>query len=173
MLRHGLNNIPNPHRRKLLQETLTLLEENLSELVSVVVFGSVARGEASDSSDTDVLLVAENLPRSLSDRMEILVKLLIKLKQTPTHKELESKGINTWIQFHPLSPDEARLHRPIYLDIVEDGVLLLDKGAFIESILAELKRKLSDMGARRVFLKDGSWYWDLKPKIKRGEVLEI
>lgn len=46
MLRHELRSIQNPDRRKLLQETLGLLEKSFGEeLMSVVVFGSVARGE--------------------------------------------------------------------------------------------------------------------------------
>lgn len=174
MLRHELRSIQNPDRRKLLQETLGLLEKSFGEeLMSVVVFGSVARGEENPDSDTDLLVVARNLPKSLSGRMEMLVKILIGIKWTKTYEELESKGISTWIQFHPLTPDEAMLHRPIYLDIVEDGVILLDRGGFVESVLMGLKGRLSEMGARRIYLEDGSWSWDLKPKIRRGEVLEI
>jgi hypothetical protein len=29
------------------------------------------------------------------------------------------------------------------------------------------------LGSRRVYLADGSWYWDLKPDFRFGEVVEI
>src|SRR5438034_6738493 len=39
-------------------------------LVSIVLFGSVARREARSNSDVDVLLVAEGLPRQHADRRQ-------------------------------------------------------------------------------------------------------
>ncbi|MCS7138951.1 MAG: nucleotidyltransferase domain-containing protein [Crenarchaeota archaeon] len=61
----------------LLRELLKLLEEFFGgELVSVIVFGSVARGNAKPASDTDVLVVARNMPKSMNDRMEIMAKNL-------------------------------------------------------------------------------------------------
>ncbi len=41
-------------------------------VVAVVVFGSVARGDFNKWSDIDVLLVAEHLPSSSRDRIELL-----------------------------------------------------------------------------------------------------
>jgi hypothetical protein len=29
------------------------------------------------------------------------------------------------------------------------------------------------LGSRRVYLADGSWYWDLKPDFRPGEVVEL
>lgn len=39
--------------------------------------------------------------------------------------------------------------------------------------LNKLSKKLEKMGARKIFLGDGRWYWDLKPDYKLGEVVEI
>jgi hypothetical protein len=62
--------------------------------------------------------------------MEIMARILIKLRETPVYKELGKKGINTWVHFYPLTPEEAEIHRPIYLDMVEDAVILVDKNGF-------------------------------------------
>ena len=105
--------------------------------------------------------------------MDQLAKILIQLEKTEQHKEMRRKAINTWIQFHPLNPEEAKLHRPIYLDMVEDSIIIYDRDKFIEATLSNLKRKLKKLGAKRIFLKDGTWYWDLKPDIQQGEVVEI
>jgi predicted nucleotidyltransferase len=170
----GLEEIKDSSRRRLIRELLILLKESFGEgLVSVVVFGSVARGNAGPSSDTDVLVVARNMPKSMSDRMEVMTKILMRLRETKTYRELRERGMSTWVQFHPLRVEEAKLNRPIYLDMVEDAIILLDREGFIKSVFTRLKKRLEELKARRVYLEDGSWFWDLKPDIKRGEVVEI
>jgi len=174
MLKIGLEQITDVDRRRLVTYILELLRSFLGDdLISVVVFGSVARGRADLNSDTDVILVASNMPRSLSERMEILANLLVEFSKTQTYEELNRRGLNSWVQFHPLTMEEAELHRPIYLDVVEDGIIVYDRGGFIKRVMEGFKSKLEALGAKRVFLEDGSWYWDLKPSIKRGEVVEI
>lgn len=174
MLKIGLEQITDVDRRRLVTYILELLRSFLGDdLISVVVFGSVARGRADLNSDTDVILVASNMPRSLSERMEILANLLVEFSKTQTCEELNRRGLNSWVQFHPLTMEEAELHRPIYLDVVEDGIIVYDRGGFIKRVMEGFKSKLEALGAKRVFLEDGSWYWDLKPSIKRGEVVEV
>jgi len=174
MLKIGLEQIMDADRRRLVTCILELLRNFLGDnLISVVVFGSVARGRADPDSDTDVILVASNMPRSLSERMEVLANLLVEFSKTQICEELNRKGLNTWVQFHPLTMEEAELHRPIYLDVVEDGVIIYDKGDFMKRVIEGFRSKLEALGAKRIFLEDGSWYWDLKPSIKRGEVVEV
>src|SRR5437764_1680739 len=55
---------PSDVLRELARRYTDLLRSHLSErLVSVVLFGSVARGDASPASDIDLLIVAEDLPQ--------------------------------------------------------------------------------------------------------------
>ena len=169
-----MDSIADGGRRAMIREALRLLLAEFGEkLASVVVFGSVARGDANPASDVDMLVVNEGFSESLSDRMDRLARMLTRLEKTEGFKRLRRKGVNTWIQFHPLTPDEARLHRPIYLDMVEDGVIVYDRDGFMGAVLSEMAERLRRLGAKRVFLKDGTWYWDLKPDIKRGEVVEV
>jgi len=174
MLRIGLEYIADADRRRLITCILGLLRNFFGDnLISAVVFGSVARGRADLGSDTDVILVASNMPRSLSERMGILANLLVEFSKTQTCEELNRKGLNTWVQFHPLTMEEAELHRPIYLDVVEDGIIIYDRNDFMKRVMEGFKSKLEALGAKRIFLEDGSWYWDLKPSIKRGEFVEV
>ena len=39
--------------------------------------------------------------------------------------------------------------------------------------LAALRRRLAELGSRRIELADGSWYWDLKPDLRPGEMIEL
>ena len=71
------------------------------------------------------------------------------------------------------TPDEARFRSPLYLDLVEDGILLVDRGDFFRDVLDGLCERMRQLGSRQVFLGDGSWYWDMKPDFRFGEVVEL
>jgi predicted nucleotidyltransferase len=135
-------------------------------LVSLVLFGSVARRQARESSDIDLLVVAEGFPRSLRDRRRPL------LESWERARAAHSLPHATW-NLVTKSPEEARAHTPLYLDIVEDGILLFDRDRFFEKILSEMKGRMRALGSRRIYLDDGSWYWDLKPDYRFGEVVEL
>jgi len=135
-------------------------------LVSLVLFGSVARGDSNEHSDIDLLLVARGLPRRLADRRRPLLELWRELRG---ERELPAVHWNLLAK----SLEEARTHSPVYLDMVEDAVLLYDQGGFFAGVLHEMQRRMEALGSRRVFLDDGSWYWDLKPSFRFGEVVEI
>ncbi len=174
MVKRGFSEIGDINRKLYLKEIVDVLFQELKKnLVSVVVFGSVGRGDATSDSDTDLLIVSDAFSSSMSKRMEFLVKILAHIEQTEIFRILQEREINTWIQFHPLRTKEAKLTRPIYLDMVEDGVVLFDKNHFIENILQKLKKKMEILGSKRHFLEDGSWFWDLKPGMKRGEVIDL
>ena len=57
------------------------------------------------------------------------------------------------------TPGGTRFHSPLYLDIVEDGVLLVDRGQFFETMLDAMRARM-----------DGGWYWDVKQglRVRRG-----
>ena len=44
---------------------------------------------------------------------------------------------------------------------------------FLARKLASLRLRLRELGSRRVELADGSWYWDLKPDVRPGEVIAL
>ena len=135
-------------------------------LISIVLFGSVARREARPTSDIDVLLIAEGVPRSLADRRQ---PFLDAWEVARTARDLPSVEWNLIVK----TPGEARYRSPLYLDMVEDAILLLDRGRFFEAVLAGMRERMRELGSRRVHLPDGSWYWDLKPNFRWGDVVEI
>jgi hypothetical protein len=135
-------------------------------LISLVLFGSVARGEASDASDIDVLVVAEGFPRSLRERRQILLGEWSRVQAQEDSPEVEWNLVTK-------SPEEARYRSPLYLDLVEDAVLLVDRDGFFQAVLDGMRARMRELGSRRVVLPDGSWYWDLKPDFRFGEVVEI
>lgn len=153
--------------RTALCEAVPLWSEQLGEaLVSIVLYGSVARGDAEPRSDIDLLFVVDDAPSSHTARREPL------LRAWEQHRHTRALPTVTW-SFIVKTRDEARVHSPLYLDMVEDAVLLLDREGFFESVLEEMRDRMRQLGSRRVHLPDGSWYWDLKPDYQFGEVVEI
>jgi predicted nucleotidyltransferase len=154
----------------------SLLERLLAELrrefgdklVSMVVFGSVARGDNRRDSDIDLLLVVEGIPPTVTGR----VRLFEKVEDRLSIEDLRSKGYD--VSFSPVikTPAEAVRLIPLYLDMVDDAVILYDKDAFFTRVLERLRRRLSELGAERVRVGK-KWYWRLKKDFKWGEVVVI
>ncbi|MGQ9515143.1 MAG: nucleotidyltransferase domain-containing protein [Thermoproteota archaeon] len=142
------------------------LEKLLGEnLISVVLFGSIARGDYREDSDIDLIVVAEGLPLNFSKRIDLFIPLAEESRRRSTS--------HPFIQVYPLRREEAVKNRPIYLDLLTDAVILYDKDCFIAEVLKKLWKRLMELGAEKVRLEDGSWMWVLKPGLKFGEVVEI
>lgn len=140
-------------------------------LVSVVLYGSAARGDYTPSSDIDLLIIAEGLPASRLERSRILVEMEEK-EFYHTLAELHRKGIYTDFSTRMKTPDEARKFTPFYLDLTEDAIILYDKGEFFGRLLERFRERLRELGARRIW-RGRTWYWEIKPGLKWGEIREM
>ena len=151
----------------------TLLHEQLPEqLVSVVLFGSAARGEAGAESDVDLLIVATDFA-PFKSRFDIFTAIDDALRASRAYQDLISKRLGTTISPIPLTVKEVDRTPPILLDLVTDGLIIYDQDGFMARKLRALRKNLRALGARRVALEGGGWYWDLKPDYKLGEVVEL
>ena len=171
MFRVGIDYIQEPYRtvvRELLRVLIGLYGDNL---VSLVVYGSVARGSARRDSDLDVLVVFEELPRSRFERVRIFETAEDRVQ--PLLDELMSRGYAIALSPIIKTRDEASRFTPLYLDMTEDAVIVYDKGRFFEGVLNRLIERLRELGARRVWLSDRAWYWVLKDNYRFDEVIEI
>ena len=159
--------------KPLLERFVSAIEEVFGEpLVSIVVYGSVARGDAGPESDVDVLLVLEDAAPVYTDRLRPLIPVLGRLRKQPCWKELETRGIYPSFSVMVFSREEADQNRYLYLDMVEDARILKDRGDFFRNRLRALSGRLQELGARKV-QRDGNWYWDLKPDLVPGEVVAL
>lgn len=153
---------------ELLKEFLDILKVYF-DLVSFVVYGSVARGNSKKDSDVDMLIIANNLP----NRYEMF-KIFDKAEEAIFDKIKELRKDGYYIFFSPVikSREEAEFITPLYLDLVKDAVILYDKDEFFTKIIRKLKKRLDELKAERVTLGK-KWYWRLKRDYRFGEVVEI
>jgi predicted nucleotidyltransferase len=151
-----------------------LLEETKSfygdRLISFVIFGSVARETFRYDSDIDLLIIAEDLPKG---RMKRVAQFsAVEDRIAPFLESLKKEGIDTFISAIFKTPQEAELGSPLFLDMVEDARILYDKNAFFAKRLDRLRKRLKELGAKRVW-RGNIWHWVLKPDYRPGEVIEL
>lgn len=137
-------------------------------LVSLAVFGSVARGTPRPDSDIDLLLVAEGLPRGRLKRMEEFARV----EEIVQNRSAGLKYVKPELSAIIKDPEEIYQGSLVFLDLIEDAKICYDKGNFLARYLAGLKERLDRMGARRIH-RGGAWYWVLKADYRPGEVIEI
>lgn len=142
------------------------------QVISIVLYGSVARGEAGPESDVDILLILKEASPVYRQRLQPLIPLMRQLRKQPCWKELEARGLFPSLSILILSKEEAEQNRYLYLDMIESARMLFDRDAFFQIRLDALQMRLRELGARKV-RRDGTWYWDLKPDLKPGEVVTL
>jgi predicted nucleotidyltransferase len=153
---------------ELTQDLAGFLKERLSEkLISVVLFGSIIREEAKKGSDIDVLVVLDFPLEEKSEGLDMFFDATIDFEDTYL------ADVDWYIHFVPFTKEEARETYPFYLDMVENSVIVFDRDDFMKKKLESLKKRMKELGTRKVFLPDGKWYWELKPGMKPGEEVEL
>jgi len=155
----------------LLNNMLKIMKEEFKDdLISVVVYGSVARGDNRNDSDVDLLIIMKNLPK------DSMLKR-IRLFETKVEDKLdldEYWKMGYYISLSPVlkTPEEAEKFSPLYLDMVYDAVILYDRNYFFTRILQKLRDRLKELGAERVRMGK-KWYWVLKKDSRFGETVEL
>jgi len=147
------------------------LVKRVGEIQSIVLYGSVARGVAKKDSDLDLLVLSDS-NEPFGRRLDRLVTVEGCERVEEELEWLYEHGVNTHVSFLPLNAEEAKGFPPIMLDIVEDGLPLMDRGVYAP-LRENLKQRLKMLGAKRVFITSEEWYWDLKPDLKFGEVFAL
>lgn len=139
-------------------------------LVSVAVFGSVARGTMRPDSDIDLLLVAGGLPAGRLNRVRDFQP--VEEAVSDVIRAVEKNNIHTSLSVVFKTPDEVRQGSLLFLDMTDQALILFDKENFLRGYLDGFAQHLKTLGARRIYRR-GGYYWLLKPDLKPGEEIQL
>ena len=160
--------------RPLLNRLLALLQEQMGDrLLAVALYGSIARGQGEPTSDIDLLIVVRGDRLEMEERYD---PALDALKETPEYKALVQPDAWIWPAISPFIIDEDYLRREtpwLFLEIQDHGIILYDREGFLAWKLDQVRQRMRELGSEKVMMPDGTWYWDLKPDLKPGEVFEL
>ena len=139
-------------------------------LISLSVFGSVAARTMGPDSDIDILLVCEPLPRGRMARVREF-ETVDRICESSLEQAVQ-QGVRTTFSPHIKTPHEVLKGSPVFLDMTDTMRVLFDREEFFVGYIETLKKRLSNLGARKVRF-GGGYYWILKPDLKPGEEISL
>jgi len=140
-------------------------------LISFVVFGSVAREKTSPFSDIDLLIICENLPYNRTKRIIEFIENIEKKLENDI-KKLREKNIFTEISPIIKTKEEVFKGSLIFLEMIFDALIIYDKNNFFKNYLKVLEEKIKEYGAKKVY-KKGGYYWIIKENVNIKEGVEL
>ncbi|MGB9760098.1 MAG: nucleotidyltransferase family protein [Thermoproteota archaeon] len=146
-------------KEKLKEKLLNIALEN-SFIAGIILFGSVARGEETEKSDIDLLVLWEGL--NPNDSYSYVYRNVSKYF---LHESVTILDMN-YYDFLKVKDVTA-----LYINIVWDGIVIYDKYGKLESFLEKVKNELIAKGIERK--KVGKYYYWKLPKPGQKVKLEI
>ena len=144
-----------------------------TNLLSAVLFGSVARGEADKGSDVDICLIFKDLPEATHQRTRYATAFEDDLRGKKRLSSSIAEEYYASVSVVEFTADELEVRTPVlFLDMIEDGIALIDDGTF-ETKVERLKQRMVDLGTRRIDLGDGTHTWALKKNSRPGEAISL
>lgn len=155
---------------KIGEALLFFYKENL---LASVIFGSAARGDFKKGSDLDLLIILRESKDSMGKRIDEFMKIEWEIRKVPEYEKVKTEGFPYRIEPVILDLVEFQSHPPLLLDLTTDAEVLVDGEGVFSKETDLLRNRLKDLGARKVILGKGGWYWILKPSIKWGENVAV
>jgi len=124
-------------------------------LISMILFGSRARGDAKESSDYDLFIVAEELPPKPFKRVLFI--------RSPLKGQFEEKFC-----IIAKTPEEVLSDfPPLFLNLGVDGIILFDTNDFFNNLQEKIRNIIHEAGLQRK-RDDGEFYWVWRNPPRKG-----
>ena len=121
-------------------------------------------------SDIDLFVVIQNLPVGAFRRRAVVQA--VREAMLPDLEGLWDAGIFTDVIEVLRTPEEAQRFHLLYLDMMDEALLLYDRDRFLADRLAQVRERLDELGATQRQIGTIT-YWDLKPDFVPGEVISL
>ena len=152
--------------RPLIVKALRGLRSGLQErLVAVGLYGSLARGTPSKTSDVDLYVVADWRSQRLSGRVDEAISSVGGLEEE--RLRLSRVGITADMSIHPVDRGEARSFYSLHLDLSWEGIVLYDPTGLLAETWSRMRTWSGKRGVERVETEKG-WFWRLDPGMEIG-----
>ncbi len=128
--------------KKLISELKDIFQ---SDLRSVILFGSYAKGTAQTYSDIDILIILDKKFTNWTERRDLEIELRKRLYRTVGQVSPKVGSLEEL-------EDALKAHNPLILNIFDSGVALYDDGAF-----AKLKEQFKQIVPTKVVKRADYW----------------
>ena len=158
--------------RDYLYNFVKLMKENYKEdLLSIILFGSVARGKWNNESDIDLFIIFTNKSSLRTTINNRLTKIISDYERKSKLRNSKGDRLFSTIQDISLVLKDLHTFRTIFYDIAMDGIILCDRNQTGFQFLKKIKKRIEEKGLRRIFIKENDYYWERK--VKFGEIIEL
>jgi len=144
-------------------------EENL---LSMVLFGSVARGNWTERSDIDILLIFSDNFQAGKDLDEIMIESTMEYERKNEIRKQQDRKLNIHIENLSLRFKELKRFKTLYYDIAMDGIILYDVNKTATKFLENQNEKMKNKKLRRIYVNKEEYYWK-RENVQFGEVFEL
>ena len=167
------NRIPAFFRDYLIKFVEILEKKYEKNLLSVILYGSIARGTWNLESDIDIFLLFSNKIKEREKLDKDVLKTIIEFEKT-IHI-INDNGIQIYFPIQELSLKLKDLvnFRTLFYDISMDGIVIYDKDLIGTKFLEKIRIRIKDKGLERIFVGYNDFYWKRKENVKFGEIIEL
>ena len=152
---------------------ISLLKERFNnKIISVILYGSVARGKWSYESDIDLLLIFSNEISDISELNKTLTNITVGLEKKLVLKDGNNNPIYCSLQEYPILLKELNNFRTLFYDIAMDGIILFDRSNIGFNFIRKMKQRIIDKKIKRIFISDKNFYWK-RNDVQFGEEIEL
>lgn len=142
--------------KSVFDEIVNCYKEYLKDnLVSIVLFGSHARGEAKQTSDYDLFIIARELPAKPFKR-------ILFIRDALKNRFDEKICIIAKTREEVLSD-----FPPLFLNLALDGIILFDRDDFFGKMQIRIKEIIHQAGLHRK-RDNGDFYWEWQNPPRKG-----
>lgn len=137
-------------KNNIISELEIVLKQKLNnDLLSVILFGSIVKGNFTSTSDIDVLVICEAPPKDWRARDKMVLKLTenIEIKYgTPIHMTLVSKDEISY---------SIESVSPLMLEIYSANEIIYDKDSYFKLLLKHFEKNMNSLKAQKI--EEGVW----------------